>query len=127
LRRRRYTASAVSRQQTRAAYQRLRGRVVESTYEMLLNLMYGMLGQILINFGDDPALHIGVERNPQIRKRPRRSYHDERLHLTLAHKLFHCRSRIRPALSGLTSDRAANAPFFVLLAYAAKRFAMTAL
>jgi hypothetical protein len=62
---------------------------------MLFNLMYWMLRQILIDFGDDAALHIGVERHPQIRERPRRGYHDQRLHLTHARALDMLQKPIR--------------------------------
>jgi hypothetical protein len=57
---------------------------------MLLDLKYGMLGQVFVDFGDDPLLHIRVECKPQISQRSRRGDHNEYLNLTLAHQSFHC-------------------------------------
>src|SRR5262249_29729377 len=56
---------------------------------MLLDLVDGMLGKVLVDLGDDPLLHVGVERTTQVRPRPRRRDHDERLGLALAHERFH--------------------------------------
>ena len=36
---------------------------------MLLDLKYGVIGQVSFNFGNDPLLHIGVERKPRISQR----------------------------------------------------------
>jgi hypothetical protein len=55
---------------------------------MLLDLKYGMLGQVFVDFGNDPLLHIGVECKPQISQRSRRGDHNECLHLTLARQPF---------------------------------------
>ena len=57
---------------------------------MLLDLKDGMLGQVFVDFGNDPLLHIGVECRPQIRQCSRRGDHDECLHVALAHQPFHC-------------------------------------
>src|SRR5215469_16243348 len=60
-------------------------------HEMSLDLVHGMLGQVLVDFVNDARLHVGMERLPQICKRPRRGDNDERLRLSLAHELFHRR------------------------------------
>ncbi len=57
---------------------------------MLLDLKHGMLGQVFIDFGNDPLLHIGVDCNPQVSQCSRRGDHDECLHVALAHQPFHC-------------------------------------
>src|SRR3984893_13297989 len=58
---------------------------------MLLDLVNRMLSKVLTDFSDDPTLHVGVEGVPQIRQCARWCDDDERLHLALAHKLFHRR------------------------------------
>jgi hypothetical protein len=60
--------------------------------KMFLDLIDRVLGQVLVDFGDDPTLHIGVEGNSQVRKRPRWGDHDQRLHLALTYEPFHGRS-----------------------------------
>ena len=71
-----------------------RGRAGAIDYptQVLLDLADRMLGQVLADLGDNPALHIGMERVPQLRQRPRRRRHDERIYLALAHQHFHCGS-----------------------------------
>jgi len=58
---------------------------------MLLNLVYRMLGKILVDFGDDPLLHVGMERMPQICEGAGRCDDHECLHLALAHETLHRR------------------------------------
>ena len=55
---------------------------------MLLDLKYGMLGQVFVDSGNDPLLHIGVECKPQISRRSRRGDHNECLRPTLARQPF---------------------------------------
>src|ERR1700726_1006799 len=43
-----------------------------SPHQMLLDLANGMVGEILVELGDDPALHVRMERSAQIRQRARR-------------------------------------------------------
>src|SRR5689334_13285499 len=64
----------------------------DSAHKMLLDLLDGVLGQIVVDFGNNPTLHIGVEGESQICKRPRRCDYNYGLHLALAHKPFHRRS-----------------------------------
>jgi hypothetical protein len=58
---------------------------------MLLDLVDRMLCEVLTDFSDDPTFDVGVEGVPQIRQCARWCDDDERLHLALAHKLFHRR------------------------------------
>src|SRR5208283_5574129 len=48
-----------------------------SPYKMLLDFPYGVFGQVLVDFSDDPRLDIGVKRSPQFRKRARRRRDDQ--------------------------------------------------
>src|SRR6516225_654566 len=62
-----------------------------SPHEMFFDLVRRMLGKVLVDFGDDPPLHVGVERVPQVCERPRRGDNDERLHLALTNEMLHRR------------------------------------
>src|SRR3984893_4009044 len=66
-------------------------RPAHSPHEMLLDLVNRMLSEVLTDFSDDPTLHVGVEGVLQIRQCARWCDDDERLHLPLAHELFHRR------------------------------------
>ena len=50
---------------------------------MPLDLVGRVLRQILVDFGDDPLLDVGVKCASQVSQRPRRSHHDQRLGLAL--------------------------------------------
>src|ERR1700724_695574 len=56
---------------------------------MLLDLANGMVGEILVELGDDPALYVRMERSAQIRQRARRRDHYQRLRFSLAHERLH--------------------------------------
>src|ERR1043166_7186717 len=56
---------------------------------MLLDLADRMLGEVLVDLGDDPPLDVGMEGMAQLRQRARRRRHDQGLGVALAHELLH--------------------------------------
>ena len=66
---------------------------------MLLDLEHGMLRQILLDFSNNPALHVGVEGVTQFCERACWGGDDDNLHLALAHEIFHrCRHTLDEAM-----------------------------
>ena len=60
-----------------------------SAYEVPLDLGNGLLGQVLVDFRNNSAFHVGMKSMPQIGKRTGRSHNDECLHIAGANDLFH--------------------------------------
>jgi len=56
---------------------------------MLLDLADRMLGEILVDLGDDPSLHVGMEGVSELRQRARRCGDDQRLGVAFAYEPLH--------------------------------------
>ena len=66
----------------------VRHRGASSTGKMLFDLANWMFGQVLADFGDNPAFNIGMKGVPQICQGARRRRYDERSHVAFTHELF---------------------------------------
>jgi hypothetical protein len=56
--------------------------------KVFFDIVDRVLGEVLVDFGNDSALHIGVEGIPQIGERACRGRNNDRLYFALAHELL---------------------------------------